>query len=122
MDDEKLIEAMAQAVSHMLPFSQGHLANMMRAALAVVRREEGWRPIETAPKDGAPILVWADGYEWPETVRFELYDTDDAEEVGEPGYWRFADTLLADVTDSAGEEDWTHWRPLPPPPEKEPSL
>jgi hypothetical protein len=75
-----------------------------------------WQPIATAPDDGTIIHVWADGYEWPETVFYEDYPPADALEIGVRGFWRYADDLLADVTDSAGDEDWTHWRPLPAPP------
>lgn len=80
---------------------------------------EGWRPIETAPKDGTVIHVWAPGYEWPEAVLYEEYPPADAEEVGSPGYWRYAEEMMAEVCDGAGEEEWTHWRPLPTPPAEE---
>lgn len=79
----------------------------------------GWRDIESAPKDGTRIMVWADGFEWPEVVFYEFYDPADAEEFGENGYWRYADDLLTEVTDDCGAEDWTHWMPLPPPPTTE---
>lgn len=75
-----------------------------------------WRPIETAPKDGTRIHVWADGYEWPETVEWALYDEADAEEIGEPGYWTYSESLMANAVDDCGEDDWTHWCPLPEPP------
>lgn len=75
-----------------------------------------WQPIETAPKDGSKILVWADGYEWPEIVCFEKYDDETAIEAGEPGYWRYAEELIANVADV--EPDMlTHWMPLPAAPE-----
>jgi hypothetical protein len=75
-----------------------------------------WQTIDSAPRDGTVIFVWADGYEWPEAVRWENYDPEDAEEIGEPSYWRYAEELLTEVTDSCGEEHWTHWMPLPAPP------
>lgn len=77
-----------------------------------------WLPIESAPKDGANIFVWSPGYQWPEVVRYERYADDDAEEIGEEGYWTYSEQLLADATDSPGPEDWTHWMPLPTPPEQ----
>ncbi len=79
-----------------------------------------WRPIESAPKDGSVIHVWAEGFEWPETVKW--VDFEDAElkaEVGADGYWTFADEFLADAVDSVEPEIWTHWRPLPPAPASE---
>lgn len=75
----------------------------------------GWQPIETAPKDGTIIHVWADGYLWPETVKWERYDLEDADEIGEDGYWTFAEELLQNVTDDCGADLWTHWQPLPAP-------
>jgi len=44
---------------------------------------------------------------------YEDYPPAEADEIGERGYWRYADDLLAEATDSAGQEDWTHWRYLP---------
>lgn len=75
-----------------------------------------WQPIETAPKDGTNIMVWADGYSWPEVVRYEKYDDEDAKEIGSEGYWTFSEELLASVANP--EEDlMTHWMPLPKAPE-----
>lgn len=74
----------------------------------------GWMPIETAPKDGKPFLAIGPDYNWPEVLKWEAYDEDVAEEVGEPGYFTFADELLANVADSP--DDLTHWQPLPKPP------
>jgi hypothetical protein len=75
-----------------------------------------WQPMDTAPKDGRVIHVWAPGFEWPEAVRWDLYDPEDAEDAGEDGYWTYAETLMAEATDSCEPETWTHWMPLPPPP------
>lgn len=91
--------------------------DLLREATSEITRlrsiREGWRSIETAPKDGSVFLVWADGFEWPEAVRWDAYDAETAEEVGEPGYWTYADELLANATDDCGSEDWSHWMPLP---------
>lgn len=76
----------------------------------------GWKEIESAPKDGTKIMVWANGYEWPEIVFYELYSEEDAEEIGEPGYWRHAEDLLAEICENAGDSEWSHWRQLPDPP------
>jgi hypothetical protein len=71
-----------------------------------------WQPIETAPKDGRVFFVWATGYEWPETVKWQSL-----EEPDYPGYWRYADDLFADVAPEIDSENWTHWRDIfaPPP-------
>lgn len=73
-----------------------------------------WRPIETAPKDGTNILVWAEGYDWPESVRYEFFDAREAKEVGQPGYWRYSEDLLSDyfVMEFG---NFTHWAPINPP-------
>lgn len=77
---------------------------------------DGWRAIETAPKDGTVIHVWASGFQWPEAVRWEDYSAELAEELAEDGYWTYAEDLMADATESCEPETWTHWRPLPTPP------
>jgi len=95
------------------------------SALNPTEREDGpwvgWQPIETAPKDGTRIFVWADGYEWPEVVEWLPYDARIAEDAGEAGFWTYAETLLADATDSCGSEYWSHWMPLLPAPSASPS-
>lgn len=79
-----------------------------------------WRPIETAPKDGTPFLAWAPGYKWPEVLRWFQYDAEDALEVGEEGYFHFAEELLQDACDAPDiASDYSHWQPLPEPPTKE---
>jgi hypothetical protein len=76
--------------------------------------KHGWLPIETAPKDGKPFLAIGRRYDWPEVVKWEDYDAELAEEIGEPGYFTFAEALLADASDFP--DDLTHWQPLPKPP------
>lgn len=95
-----------------------HAATTLEALTQEVERLRGagWRDIESAPKDGTKFMVWADGFEWPEVVFWQDYDPEDAEEIGEPGYWRYAEDLLDDATDSCEPDQWTHWMPLPPAP------
>lgn len=82
-------------------------------AAPVTPPREAWRPIETAPRDGTVFMVIGAGYDWPEIVRWETYADDVAEEAGAPGYWSYAEPLLNNVTDSPGDDEWTHWMPLP---------
>lgn len=72
-----------------------------------------WQPIETAPKDGTVIFVWAHGYEWPEAVLYEDYSDQAREEIGEDGFWRYAETTMAEICTDCGSETWTHWQNLP---------
>jgi len=56
---------------------------------------EGWRPIESAPKDGTRVIAVQDGLE-PEIQ-----------------YWH---VRVGWVNDGDHYRDPTHWKPLPPPP------
>lgn len=76
-----------------------------------------WHRIKekSPPKDGTKIMVWANGSEWPEAIYYELYDDDDLAKVaGEPGFWRYAEQLVADWAD-VDFETLTHWAPIVPP-------
>jgi hypothetical protein len=70
--------------------------------------ETGWRPIETAPRDGSRMLFFT-GVSWVGYYRTgrEPGAPPDAE-WGKPGWTRlgFCDVGL----------NPTHWQPLPPPP------
>jgi len=74
----------------------------------------GWQPIETAPGDGTAFMVWADGYEWPEVIRWYPYDEETAKDIGEEGYFSYAEELMHDAL--VWEHEVTHWMPLPPAP------
>lgn len=77
-----------------------------------------WQPIETAPKDGTPILAWNEKYGARET-RWELYREGSLafswsqEGKGPDGAWRWAEP----------QNNWgsswapTHWMPLPAAPD-----
>ncbi len=74
-----------------------------RAILAALRTaglviEQGWQPIETAPRDGREVLLWVHG----------IYV------IGwyHRGEWRHGPKGYAVSP--------THWRPLPTPPECQP--
>jgi hypothetical protein len=72
--------------------------------------EEGWRPIETAPRDGTEVYLWSpdagDGGE-----AFTGYWQDCEDYPGGGAWWsRPTDPFNID-------SDPTRWRPLPPPPE-----
>lgn len=79
------------------------------AAALEAAREDGWQPIETAPKDGTRVLLW---YEWH-----------DLPVVGDfrHGRWWSVHSLGGNLAHPNGM-DWeevvrpTYWRPLPAPP------
>lgn len=75
-----------------------------------------WQPIESAPKDGKPFFVWADGYEWPEVIQWFVFDDETAKEAGEPGYWHYADANLQEICDPIDMAEYSHWHPLLAPP------
>ncbi len=77
----------------------------VRAAIAALQAAEpqGWRPIETAPKD-AHALLWIDiAIGQPLVVQGCWFHDDDADEKG----WIDLDGNVLNAT---------HWMPLPTPP------
>jgi hypothetical protein len=66
-----------------------------------------WQSIDTAPKDGTPILVYEGGAIY--TAKFDKFFSW-SDETG----WRLPDML--DITGDVSAEP-THWMPLPEPPE-----
>lgn len=74
----------------------------LRSALSdAAPAEEGWRPIETAPKDGTRVICWNERWEAPESG------------------CRYG-PVWASISLAADKGGWkhppTHWRPLPAPP------
>ena len=66
-----------------------------------------WREIESAPKDGTPLLLWWRGCYWPGVGRYEVGGDNDRDEG-----WR----CDGDECTPKNQQDCTHWMPLPPPP------
>ncbi|WP_367079153.1 DUF551 domain-containing protein [Luteitalea sp.] len=67
-----------------------------------------WQPIETAPKDGTPVLVY-----FPEIGVWEVrWSTD----VFDDGFWCVSDNKFEDRPLRGWIENPTHWMPLPAPP------
>lgn len=67
----------------------------LRAALSA---PPGWQPIETAPKDGTPVLVWKSGWD-PYHNDMDVFRYINR-------HWRSDDLVMLP----------THWMPLPNPP------
>lgn len=87
------------------------LADAGRQSIACTH---GWRPIETAPKDGTMILAWMSGgaESRPHYSLIHWFD------FGWGGSWTIT---LPGLGSDPGYEDsaFTHWQPLPKPPQEE---
>lgn len=71
-----------------------------------------WQPIETAPKDGTHIDLWAKCW-IPDTDTFIYSRIPNS-------YWRKADSQGGWKASWAVGRDWhpTHWMPIPPGPDE----
>lgn len=60
-----------------------------------------WQPIESAPRDGTTVLLFAPGWDAPKTG------------------WTYGKDEWQDCPYSVARADYapTHWQPLPPPPQ-----
>lgn len=84
-----------------------------------------WKPIETAPKDGTEILIYADGMIIQ--ARYHPGEWSDDTPISPAEYsgaiWCAFDDALEFEIEETPEGDWhgtvTHWMPLPYPPEAE---
>jgi hypothetical protein len=64
-----------------------------------------WQPIDTAPMDGTPIIVWPPS--WRGVTSCARYDDDRHSRAPRP-YWHRGDAL--NITNSRTNPP-THWRP-----------
>jgi len=83
------------------------------------RLDEGWQPIETAPKDGTRVLLWVcDFGRW--LCVCGSWDNDRHATKPKP-YWTHDNARSNGIRDTRANQP-THWMPLPPPPAmKEPT-
>lgn len=93
-----------------VPMDAERLSDIARAALSALPRAEaddGWRTIESAPKDGTRLLVFGGGADKVEVCAW-------CERVGA---WDLDHTMLEDWDNQPdGYSRPSHWRPLPAPP------
>jgi hypothetical protein len=97
---------------------------------AAPEQAQGWQPIDTAPKDGTPILafgrgtdkcMWPADEKMPETqcvIWWSWHDTTRDEDAG-GGLFRKVPERALEMWKPMGPH-WfypTHWMPLPEPPE-----
>ena len=90
-------------------------SDAIELAVAFTQQPGGWRPIETAPKDGEPILIWKPNERMVgEYMMAAYWDNSD-----EPGFvpvgGQHRQGYLSSVTGTP-QGFPTHWQPLPAPP------
>lgn len=69
------------------------------AAALSTTNDSGWQPIETAPKDGTPILVWAPDDDFSAMSGIDLI------------WWDLGQWLFSVAISYGGRP--THWMPVP---------
>lgn len=68
-----------------------------------------WQPIDTAPKEGEHILLWATSFPCPVVAFWDnSYDSYDDH------FWHYAEEVLSDIYGQV--EGATHWCRYPTPP------
>jgi hypothetical protein len=99
-----------------MPQQQDAWRRMAQVAIAMVQAgspvDGGWKPIETAPKDGEPILLTVANAYTPTTFLAWWLDAREGE-----GFYTY--TLPGEKQDVGGFHRMvcpTHWQPLPAPP------
>lgn len=87
------------------------MAGDLQEALEFIEACDGWKPIETAPKDGTPIIAYntRNTGHYPVVVRWK-HEAPDSE-VGPEPHWADAATFLGDVLYYNGLF-FDRWRPL----------
>lgn len=91
------------------------LAPALARQVKELEAERGWRPIESAPKDGTSILIYAPSWADPIRVAHWSEECEHGEFVTDEGWQIF---VCDDGHYSVGMcfADATHWKPLPEPP------
>lgn len=117
--DEAAVERAGQEIEKAHRLHGRSYREMAKAALSTLPRREGWQPIETAPRDGTPILV----AENPARVRGPTCIHLVEWRSGRDGFGdEVAHWLPCDVDDQNGPycsfstDELTHWRYPPPSP------
>lgn len=119
MADDEMVERVARAI-HFRGGDQGDDAwnhcqywlrdvarEQARAAMAQIEVASPWQPIETAPRDGTPILVF-----YGERIGMDRYYV----RYWDRGDWATDKEGWVDHWRQIRPEQPTHWMPLPMPP------
>lgn len=124
-DDEEEAKATADwAYKPAIDAAYAKADAILALALPAVAVGDGWRSIETAPKDGTPFLAFnpfVGVYHTAYTVRWTgAEDEYDAAMAGKPTYEGFPCCFKSNAFADWPYGKWdvapTHWRPLPAPP------
>lgn len=79
---------------------------------------QGWRSIETAPKDGTEVLIWND--EGHEIASWGDHEDDGSDQPGHDEGWigtfAFPGRSWGNSMQWEAQGQPSHWMPLPPPP------
>jgi hypothetical protein len=110
-DPKKLAEEIKALVQ--MDASPGEICRAIDQLSALAEKAElAWQPIETAPRDGTPVLLVSANAAEPSAEVGHWSDEDGTFRVGYPDDWfRLAGHGLRSWLDIA-----THWQPLPAPP------
>ena len=123
---EEMVEAAMSAYWGTSPggrrTARDRMVDALLAALAVGDEgiREGWQPIETAPKDGTPIILF-----WPNIpAGAKAMRSVDKRYTGISVGWFEASEYgvgfinKGDRVVPVNQDDCTHWQPLPTPPSR----
>jgi hypothetical protein len=91
----------------------------MRHYLEAIKKSSppGWQPIETAPRDGTWIIMVAKGVSLPTVAHVRGPVTDYSNLGAPPKEWDVEARALNCSTSTWLLSEFTHWMPLPSPPE-----
>ena len=119
--DARAVEALRRIERNPVSFSHAasQLARETLQALSAPAADDGWRPIETAPKDGTPVLLyptnmtgcWDFGAE--DWLVFVIPLNKDKSIAAD---WQTMPPMMFEVSAGLMCAEPTHWRALPAPP------
>ena len=103
MTRQEMVEALQEMTCIAKLYPRHHQAAKQALSLLDAPEAEGWRPIETAPKDGTPIWGYDTFYEAQASVKWTNRG------------WELTD-FYSDGYDAERDWDPDFWQPLPTPP------
>ena len=118
MNEQELREGLAKAIDDALNRCEccdcsAEYKAAADAAIAYIRQHDDWRPIETAPKDGTPILADVNGMLFK--VRSVRHYVKLHHEEGGPTY---RDGWVAELPGQLYPCEPSCWKPVPAPPKE----